>query len=194
MYANSKYYECGQCTIKSGQLVLFFAKYVPLIIFLILLDVNLVSGELNTFVFFSQMLPSLNLYAGGQIPISNVAKPFVEIYQLCYDVFNLQYFESLDSFPGVCAFKSNSALNVVALDYTSAACPLIIIFVVWFIMYTSDYWGKRNALGKVTNCLRRLYRKIKANKNISLSQSFFRGFVTFLVLSYTKFTLVTFAL
>ena len=99
---------------KSGQLVLFFAKYVPLIIFLItiiLLNVHLVSGELNTFVFFSQMLPSLNLYGGGQIPISNVAKPFVEIYQLCYDVFNLQYFESLDSFPGVCAFKSNSALK-----------------------------------------------------------------------------------
>ena len=36
--------------------------------------------------------------------------------------------------------------------------------------------------------------EIKPNKNISLSQSFFRGFVTFLVLSYTKFTLVTFTL
>ena len=197
VYANSKYYKCGQCTIKSGWLVVFFAKYVPLIIFLItiiLLDINLASGELNTFVFFSQMLPSLNLYAGGQIPISDVAKPFVEIYQFCYGMFNLKYFESLDSFPGVCAFKSNSALTVVALDYTSAVCPLIIIFVVWFIMYTSDYWGKRNAVGKAANCLRNVYRKIKPNKNVSLSQLFFRGVATFLVLSYTKFTLVTFTL
>ena len=32
---------------------------------------------------------------------------------------------------------------------------------------------------------------MKPNKNISLSESFFRGLVTFLVLSYSKFTLVT---
>lgn len=142
VYANSKYYECGLCTVKSGILVEFFAKFVPLIIFLIaiiLLDINLASGQLNTFVFFSQMLPSLNLYAGGQIPISNTAKPFVEIYQFCYGIFNLQYFELLDSFPGVCTFKHRSALASVALDYISAVCPVIVIFIIWFIMYTSDY-------------------------------------------------------
>ena len=200
VYANSKYYECGRCTVKSGHLVQFFAKYVPVIIFLItiiLVDINLVSGQLNTFVFFSQMLSSLNLYAGGQIPISDVAKPFVEIYQFCYGIFNLEYFDSLDSFPGVCTFKSRSALTSVTLDYIAAVCPLIIIFIIWFIMYTSDYcifMGKRNTLGKVAHCLRNVYRKIKPNKSISLSQSFFRGFVTFLVLSYTKFTLVTFTL
>ena len=42
--------------------------------------------------------------------------------------------------------------------------------------------------------MRNIYRKVKPNKSISLSQSFFRGFVTFLILSYTKFTLVTFTL
>ena len=200
VYVNSKYYECGQCTVKFGHLVEILAKYVPLVMFLIgiiMLDINLVSGQLNTFVFFSQMLTSLNLYAGGQIPISDVAKPFVEIYQFCYGIFNLQYFELLDSFPGVCTFKSQSALTVVALDYIAAVCPLIVIFIVWFITYISDFCvatGKRNAVGKVAFCLRNVYRKIKPNKTVSLSQSFFRGFVTFLVLSYTKFTLVTFTL
>ena len=200
VYTNSKFYECGHCSVQSGIAVIFFAKYIPLVTFLIaiiFLDINLTSGQLNTFVFFSQMLPSLNLYAGGQIPLSDVAKPFVEIYQFCYGVFNLQYFELLDSFPGVCMLKSRSALTSVALEYITAACPLIIIFIVWFIMYTSDYcifMGKRNTLGKVAHCLRKIYRKIKPNKSISLSQSFFRGFVTFLVLSYTKFTLVTFSL
>ena len=81
----------------------------------------------------------MNLYAGGQIPISDTAKPFVEIYQFCYGVFNLQYFELLDSFPGVCTYRSRSALPIVALDYISAVCPIIIIFIVWLIMYTSDW-------------------------------------------------------
>ena len=200
VYANSKFHECGECSVKSGKLVEFFAKYVPLIIFLItiiLVDINLASGQLNTFVFFSQMLPSLNLYAGGQIPIPDAAKLFVEIYQFCYGIFNLQYFELLDGFPRVCTYKSRSALTVVAIDYIPAVCPIIIIFIIWLVMYTSDYcifMGKRNAVGKVAHCLRSIYRKVKPNKNISLSQSFFRGLVTFLVLSYTKFTLVTFVL
>ena len=174
-----------------------FAHFVPLYVFLltiILLDINLASGHLNTFVFFSQMLPFLDLYAGGQIPIPPAAKLFVEFYQFCYNVFNLQYFESLDSFPGVCTLNYESALTVTILDYFVALNPIIIIFIVWLIMYTSDYcifMGKRNLVGKVSHRLRQLYRKVKPNKNVSLSESFFRGLVTFLVLSYSKFTLVT---
>ena len=197
IYANSKYYECGHCTAKPGLVVQIFAKYVPLYVFLltiILLDINLASGHLNTFVFFSQMLPFLDLYAGGQIPISAAAKPFVEFYQFCYGVFNLQYFEALDSFPGVCTFNYESALTVTISDYLVALNPVFVIFIVWLIMYTSDYCiftGKRNFVGKISHHLRRLYRKVKPNKNISLSESFFHGLVTFLVLSYSKFTLVT---
>ena len=197
IYANSKYYECGECTVKSGIVVQIFAKFVPLYVFLlaiILLDINLASGHLNTFVFFSQMLPFLDLYAGGQIPIPPAAKPFVEFYQFCYNVFNLQYFESLDSFPGVCTLNYESALTVTILDYFVALNPVIIIFIVWLIMYTSDYcifMGKRNFVEKVSHRLRQLFRRVKPNKNVSLSESFFRGLVTFLVLSYSKFSLVT---
>ena len=197
VYANSEFFECGQCTVEPGYLVLFSAKYVPLIIFLItivLSNINLACGQLNTFVFFSQMLHSLDLYAGGQIPIPDVAKPFVETYQFCYNIFNLQYFESLDSFPGVCVFRSRSALTSVTLEYISATFPLIIIFIIWWITYISNYCDNRNAVGKLAHCLRRFYRKIKPIKKISLNESFFRGLVTFLVLSYTKFTVVTFAL
>ena len=200
VYANSKYYECGRCDTKLGHLIIFFARYVPLIIFLItiiLLDVNLVSGQLNTFVFFSQILPTLNLDAGGKILMPEAAKPFIEIYQFCYGVFSLQYFELLDSFPRVCTYKSRSALTSVILDYISAVCPLLVIFMIWLFMYTSDYcifMGKRNTLSKVAHHIRKFWKKIKPNKKIPLSQSFIRGLVTFLVLSYTKFTLVTFAL
>ena len=197
IYANSKYYECGDCTIKPGLVVQIFAKFVPLYVFLltvILLDINLASGHLNTFVFFAQMLPFLDLYAGGQIPISSTAKPFIEFYQFCYNVFNLQYFEALDSFPGVCTFHYDSALTVTILDYVVALNPIIVIFLVWLIMYTSDYcmfMRNRNFIGRISHSLRKLYRKAKPNKNVSLNESFFRGLVTFLVLSYSKFTLVT---
>ena len=199
IYANAKdyVYKCGNCSeIKYGVVKQIFAKYIPLTLFLItimLLEINLASGLLNTFVFFSQMLPSLDLYAGGEIPIEDAAKPFVEFYQFCYGVFNLQYFESIDSIPGWCTFEVDSALPAVTLEYIVAFWPLVIISIVWLIIFASDYFvcgERRNVVWRIANKLRQIYRGIKPN-GISLSKSFFRGLVTFLLLSYTKFTQVT---
>ena len=195
IYANSKVHKCGQCTILHGKVIILFAKYVPLVIFLItvmLLDINLASGPLNTFVFFSQMLPTLDLQASGQIAIASAARPFVDVYQFCYGVFNLEYFESLESFPDVCTIRYKSALTSVAFDYIVGFLPVIIIFLVWLVMYVSGYcvfMGQRNCLGRMGNCLCQIYHRIKPN--ISLNESFFRGLVTFLILSYAKLTTVT---
>ena len=200
IYANAKnyVYKCGKCSIKYGHVIQIFAKYVPLTVFLItimLLEINLASGLLNTFVFFSQMLSSLDLYASGEIPVDGAAKPFVEFYQFCYGLFNLEYFESLDSIPGWCTFEFNSPLSAVMLEYLVAFWPLFIICIVWLIIFASDYCvcgegSKRNAVCHLANKLRKLYKRIKP-KGISLSESFFRGLVTFILLSYTKFTLIS---
>ena len=159
---------------------------LPFTIFLliiVLLDINLASGLLNTFVFFSQMLPSLDLYAGGEIPIPDAAKPFVEFYQFCYGLFNLEYFESLDSMPGWCTFKYRSALTGALFGYFRAIWPLVFISFMWFIIFASEYCI-------CIRKLRRLYQRIRPG-GFSLGESFFRGLVTFIMLSYTKFTLVT---
>ena len=195
IYANSRTHKCGQCTVPHGGVIMLFAKFVPLIIFLItiiLLDINLASGLLNTFVFFSQMLPALDLQASGQIPMANVARPFADIYHLCYGVFNLEYFESLDYFPNVCTFKYKSALTSAVLDYIEAFLPIVIIFIIWLVMYISDCCisvGQRNCLNRMGNCFREIYHRMKPD--ISINESFFRGLVTFLILSYAKLTTVT---
>jgi len=195
IYANSKVHKCGQCTILHGKVIILFSKFVPLVIFLItvmLLDINLASGPLNTFVFFSQMLPTLDLQASGQITMVSAARPFVEIYRFCYGVFNLEYFESLDSFPDVCTIRYRSALTSAALDYIVAFLPIIVIFLAWLVMYISGccvFMGQRNCLGRMGDCLCQVYHRLKPN--ISLSESFFRGLVTFLILSYAKLTVVT---
>ena len=92
----------------------------------------------------------------------------MEFYQFCYGVFTLQYFESLDSFLEVCTFNKKVLFTSIILNYVTTLCPIIIVFIVWLIRYTSDY------------CV------FMGQQNI-----FFRGLVTFLILSYTKFTLVT---
>ena len=199
IYRNTKDYKCGKCLIKYGVALQILVTYVPLTVFLlaiILLDINLASGPLNTFVFFSQMLPYLDLYAGGEIPIADAAKPFVEFYQFCYGIFNLQYFESIDGVSGWCTFEYRTALTEVLYGYIVAIWPLVIIFMIWLIIFISDHCIcgiKRNVVWCIANCLRQLYRRVNPN-GISLSKSFFRGLVTFILLSYTKFTLVTLTL
>ena len=200
IYANKKDYRCGKCPETNGYMLQFFAKFLPLLIFLliiIILDINLASGPLNTFVFFAQILPYLDLYAGGQIPINDGTKPFVMFYQFCYGIFNLQYFESLDILPGWCTVKYQSALSAAAMGYVDAFCPLVVIFLVWLIIFASDYCvccgNEGNIIRRINTKFRQLYRRIKPN-GLSLSESFFRGLVTFILLSYTKFTLVTLTL
>ena len=66
----------------------------------------------------------------------------------------------------------------------------------WLIIFASDHCtcgNERNIIWRINNKVRQLYRRIKPN-GISLSKSFFRGLVTFILLSYTKFTLVTLTL
>ena len=201
IYRNTKDFKCGKCSIKYAPafVLQIIAVYVPLTLFLatiMLLDINLASGPLNTFVFFSQMLPSLDLYAGGEIPIDDAAKPFVEFYQFCYGVFNLEYFESIDGVSVWCTFEYDSALTEVLHGYIVAFWPLVIISMVWLVIFISDHCNcgiERNVVWCIANCLRQLYRRMNPN-GISLSKSFFRGLVTFILLSYTKFTLVTLTL
>ena len=150
------------------------AAYVPLTLFLItimLLDINLAPGPLNTFVFFSQILPSLDLYAGGEIPIDNAAKPFVEFYQFCYGIFNLEYFESIDSVSIWYTFEYDSALTEVLHGYIVAFWPLVIISMVWLVIFISDHCNcgiERNVVWCIANCLHQLYQRLNP-KGISLS-------------------------
>ena len=54
IYRNTKDYKCGKCSIKYGVALQILVTYVPLTVFLlaiILLDIILASGPLNTFVF-----------------------------------------------------------------------------------------------------------------------------------------------
>ena len=93
------------------------------------------------------MLPYLDLYAGGEIPIADAAKPFVEFYQFCYGIFNLQYFESIDGVSGWCTFEYHTALTEVFYGYIVTIWPLVIIFMIWLIIFISDYCGiKRNVI------------------------------------------------
>ena len=100
IFINSPNYafECGKCNMSPWLeiLLLLTTKYIPLTIFVYILgffSISLLNGPLNSFVLFSQLLPLMEIYAGGRISILN--QPVVKTYRFCMvcgTLISLKYF------------------------------------------------------------------------------------------------------
>jgi len=219
LYINSQDYVCGKCMDKHIELALIFlCKFIPLVIFILIigiLNISLVNGPLNSFVLFSQLLPYMDVYAGGRIdvPYENVSK----VYGFLYGVWNLNFIEVLIC--GICVYRTDSALSVAILLYHLFVIMFIVLVVI--VIYTLGWLEERP-------CIRRskLYHKfrhcfVKENPLIGSSKwyhhclrsfiyckriitglppgqqgSFFRinGLYTVIILCYTKITAIAFDL
>ena len=170
VYINSPTYDCGKCNdvlSKHGVLFLILFKYLPMTIFLCVImffNISLVNGPLNAFILFSQIIFAADLYAGGAIEsppsgkqLKKLANFLVKTYQFLYDIWNLNFFETLtDPF---CTFHYRSALPILLLEYISASYPLVLFYC--FSVYcpgqlvylpTHELFGSRTALLHYKEC------------------------------------------
>ena len=200
VYINSPTYECGKCNdilSKHGTLFLILLKYVPMTIFLCFImffNISLVDGPLNAFILFSQILSAADLYAGDSLKLSGSkegpADYLVTCYKFLYDIWNLNYFETItDPF---CTFKHRGALPILVLEYVSASYPLV-LFILFFsilpwlfskLTTVPIYCIQHHTLSLQRCCIR-------FRAGWSVKNSIIHGLVTFLVLSYVKFTAVS---
>ena len=165
IYANSLDYECGKCTIPLGLEIFFYilSKYAVLVVFLLvigLLNISLVNGPLNGFVFFSQSLLYMDIYAGGRIDIPN--ETAVNIYRFLYGMWDLKYLEVV--IPKMCVFKVRSALHMMLLDLI----PVIIVVIVTVAIYIMNVYtalnGEKKRKKKKKNYPNTIFNKIIQSK------------------------------
>ena len=200
VYINSPTYECGRCNdtlSKHGALFLILLKYVPMTIFLCIImffNISLVDGPLNAFILFSQILSAADLYAGGVLNLPGSKKGpsdyLVTCYQFLYGIWNLNYFETIAR--PFCTFKHRSALPILVLEYVSASYPLV-LFILFFSILpwlfskltTIPIYCIQNYALSLQRCC------IRFRAGWSVRNSIIHGLVTFLVLSYVKFTAVS---
>ena len=197
VYINSPTYDCGRCNntlSKNGFIFIILLKYIPMTVFLCIIvffDISLVNGPLNAFVFFSQILPAADLYAGGATEPENSEKGIlIKIYQCLYGIWNLNYIETITH--NFCTFKYRSALPILLLEYVSAIIPLILFYLFFTILprvFTKLTLSHINCIHKLAVLLQN--RCTEFRKKCSVKSSIIHGLITFLVLSYVKFTSVT---
>ena len=126
IYVNSYNYECGECSNSwvEGVFMLIGLKYIPLAIFLYivgLFGISLVNGPLNSVVLFSQLLPYMNIYAGGRINPFN--KNSDNTFKFLYGMWNLDFFEL--AVPNFCVLPIQSALEMLVFKNLT---PIVIGF------------------------------------------------------------------
>ena len=201
VYVNSLTYQCGRCndTLSNhGFLILIVSKYVPLTLmmcFIMFFDISLVNGPLNSFILFSQIFISFPLY--NKIGLATKGQHFAtglnDVADFIYNLWNLRYFEYFVN--KFCTLKYDSTLPTLVEEYVPAFYVLFLC-VMFFIVIPWIYnCCAHSRLQAIQNCVLKMERMcIRFRYHWSVRNSVIHSLTTFLVLSYSRITLVTFKL
>jgi predicted outer membrane repeat protein len=188
----SNTYHCGtasECESLSpaGAWVLWISIqliFTTLIVaFILIFDVKVLSGELCSFVFFCQIVHSLNLeYCMDCYPWPHV----LSVFQALYGLWNLRIFSDL---PIDICIRNLNAIELLAVEYVFAFYPFFLILSISLIFYFQERgWccscGHR--LFVVGNRLLYKFRRFLASRT-----SLIHGISTCLVLTYGKLAYIS---
>jgi hypothetical protein len=195
---NSETYDCVICNVSTHHLALHatyyvLAVYVPLFVLflaLIVFKIKLTTGSANAFILYSQVISStFDIDGDDKIPLSSVipnVNRYLIAYKFPYGIFNLEFFETFIPSKYLCLGTGLNVLDILLLDYIVAFFPLLMIVAVMFVY-------------KVRNCCSRCVRRglvrsgyVQLRFRIgSVSDALLPAFASFVLLSYTKFSLTS---
>ena len=180
---------CTDCTLQSPPIrviIYIVTQFVPVTFFfliLLLFNVSITSGPINSFVFFAQMITTAcDITAEGSIPISpqlNVA------INTIYDVWNLNFLTRV--LPNTCLDEHMSPLLVQSLSYINAVYPLFLVGA--FFLILSLYDRGCNLVLCMCRPVHIFFVRFKRIWN--LKGSAINAVAAFFLLSYFKFTSVS---
>ena len=192
---NSRYFRCVKCTPEHEKYNWAFylvSKVIPITIFFFLVvtfQVSITSGPANAFIFFAQVLTTtFDIDGDGTTPLHNItsaASALQAIYTIPYDIWNLDFFEPV--LPSYCLSSHIDTLGFIALTYVIAVYPLLLILLFYIVVSLYDC-GVRPVLC-LCRPIHRCFAKLRRKWNIQ--RSIIDAFATFLILSYTKLTVIS---
>ena len=183
--------KCIRCQPKKyyGWIPTFLLHTLPITVFfvvVVIFNISATTGGMNFFVFFAQVITTtFSIDAGGDVPIGSEPGQsiFVSIYKAFYSIWQLDIV-----FPDFCYHNSLSTPTTLLLSYTEAIYPLILIAVFLIIVKLHDHGVQPfYGVGKW------VYGKIRRFRQPwTVKRTVIHALATFLVLSYTKITAVSF--
>ena len=164
--------------------IIAFLPLTSFFIALVTLRISATSPLLNAFVLVCQVLASPLQVGLTFIRPSTDQKPLIIVVGMVISLFgfwNLDFFRTL--YPPFCLHPNVSTLQVLALDYTIAAYPLLLIVITYCLVELHD----RNC--KIVVLLWKPFHRCFArfHRQWDIRTSLIEAFASFLLLSYVKF-------
>ena len=175
--------KCDGALSRAGILVWIVSEWLPMLVLLAIMlvfNVDLISGRLNSFLLFAQLLSISNIRGEVDIGIWGYTW-FVKINRFLYGIWNLEFFGIL--LPPYCftPTASISTLQMLLLNYSIGLFPLTVTIVLVVLDRSAEKWI---CCHPVDRCLRRLRKwKMKVSKEMSYD----RALADFVILGFTRF-------
>lgn len=192
---NAHDHKCISCSAADAKYswALFIAtKFLPTTILLFIIcffNVSVTSGPANAFVFFAQLISStFEVDGDGTIDygfVTSAAIPVKRTYTSLYGIWNLNFFDSVGAY--YCLSPNLTPLDLFLLEYLTAVYPLVVIIFISIIVHLYD--KDCRAVVCVCRPIHQFFARFRRRWNFQ--RSMMDTFSTFLVLSYTKFTVVS---
>ncbi len=161
-----------------GILLFIISEIIPVTVMLlivILFDIQLTAGVLNSFILYFQMFDILHINGGSFIKFEHSTNVMLDVLNFILRIFNLKFFAVKEM--SFCLFRGANTLHIIAFDYVTVIYALILVLFTVLIM--SPY----------CNTINRCLCRIKGRKTQG-SKSIIHGLSGFLVLCYARSTLV----
>ena len=174
---------------------LLSTRFLPLTIMVavfLLFDIDILSGSMQSFIFYSQMLSYLSPLLGKGVELQPAVKTMLELSHMLYDIWKLRFGAFLLETtrlgaPPVCT--QLSALSLKCLGYITALYPFILIYTIWFLKALQDRGcccgPCKRLLRKARVAIHRLRRKWSPNSTI------IHGLSSIHCFSYTSFLITS---
>ena len=183
--------ECIQCKESYKSILEYLAsQYILLTVMfaaVAVLDIRFTSARLNAFIFFAQVLPIVfTLDGGGAITLNHSGDKFKDFYTSVYNIWNLKFFFGVP----LCLSSHLSSSHVISIWYAEASYPLILIGIARVFI-----WLYENGYRCVMCFCRPLHTRIaRLQRYLNIERSLAHTFASFILLSYSRFILVSFLL
>ena len=184
-------YTCVKCDSKKWLLYLA-TEFFPITVFfvlVILFDIRATTAAANGFIFFAQVVPvAFTLNGNGVIELHNVnsVEKLQDVYIILYDIWNLNYFRPIQ--PPYCFNDKIGTLKLISMGYLTAVYPLLLIVVVSLCVWLYECGFKPALwLGRPIH-----WGVARFQQVWNIERSLIHAFATFILLSYTKFALISF--
>ena len=185
--------NCSDSTPASyAWLVWVLTEIVPVTVVLLsflLFDFKILSGPLNAFLLYAQVIEYFGVHAFGQLDLLKGTKSefLVRLYHCLYGFWNLQFLGAF--LPPYCIAENMNTFHYLVFQYAIVIYPFILLIAFVSVKRCIELIGPcYRAAQRVKYMFIRCQRLWKTRSNIV------NGLAAFMVLSYSKVAVVSFSL